>query len=383
MGDTSKGQVRSIQVVLHLTQSQIATDPRILRAMEWGNRAGFCVRGIGVRDETVPLPATGSGLLDLQWKFRSTLFGKIVGSLVLGFRMFAQAIRTRPDVIHCHQFYVLPVAVLVSCVLRAPIVYDAHELESLSDSRGKIWGSVVRKLEHTCSYRMIAIVTVCEEISEWYKEQFPELRVVEIYNVPAVDVSRHASAIEKEVVATRGQFDLEVLYIGRTGASRETRRLLNLQCKGGTSIRMSFLGWSPSPLPSERGESGSENTRYLGAADHRDVVQIARHFDVGVVFLDLTSLSYQNALPNKFWELVYSGVPVLASRSKAIESVAVDFPNVMLVDELPETVDDWYGVIRSAANLGKRAVADVPDRYGQDEMIRRLEFIYGSCARSQ
>lgn len=383
MGDIGRGAVRSTEVVLHLSQSQIATDPRILRAMEWGRLAGFCVRGIGVRDATVPIPASGSGYIDLPWKFRSTIFGKVVGSLVLGSRVFRQAVRLRPDVIHCHQFYVLPVALLVSITLRAPIVYDAHELESLSANRGKLSGSLVRSLERLCSKRMAAVITVCEEISEWYQRQFPKLRVFEIYNVPAFDPTRDNSLIENEVVATRGQFDLEVLYIGRTSEGRETGRLLEVQGIRESSIRISFLGWPPSPKSSKGGGSGSDNTRYLGAADHRDVVHIARHFDVGVVLLDLTSASYQNSLPNKFWELVYAGVPVLASRSHAIESVAIDFPNVILVDDVLETVDDWHGAVRMAAKLGKRAVGDVPVRYSQDEMIRRLKFMYGLCIRCQ
>ena len=383
MGATSKRPVRSAQVVLHLSQSQIATDPRILRAIEWGNRAGFCARGIGIRDETVPLPSAGSGIIDLSWRFRTTIFGKIVGSLVVGLRMFARSVETRPDVVHCHQFYVLPVAFLVSLTLRVPIVYDAHELESLSANRGKLSGSLVRSLERLCSKRMAAVITVCEEISEWYQRQFPKLRVFEIYNVPAIDPTRDNSLIENEVVATRGQFDLEVLYIGRTSESRETGRLLEVQGMRESSIRLSFLGWPASPKSSKGGGSGSDNTRYLGAADHRDVVHIARHFDVGVVLLDLASVSYQNSLPNKFWELVYAGVPVLASRSNAIESVAIDFPNVILVDDVLETVDDWHGAVRMAAKLGKRAVGDVPVQYSQEEMIRRLKLMYGLCFRCQ
>lgn len=376
MGGASGNPSGSKRIVLHLSQSQIATDPRILRAMDWGRQAGFTVKAIGVEDLTVPLPSGGEGIIDLRWRFRATIFGKSLGSLVVGWRMLTGSLRAHPNIIHCHQYYVLPVAFLVSLLLKTRIVYDAHELESMSSGRGKGGTFAVRKIEQLCSKRFAAIITVCEEISDWYEQEFPHLTVREIYNIPAFDPSRDVSSIEAEVLRHQGECDAEVLYIGRTGDDRATKHLLEAQRLRDSSIGVSFLGWSPSSQVVEEGDELVEGVRYLGAADHRDVVQIAQHFDVGVVLLDVTSVSYRNALPNKFWELAYSGIPILASRTTAIERLAAYLPNVMVVDEVLENPKDLVAAIRSAARLGKRGVAEIPPQYTQSEMVRRLVEIY-------
>lgn len=350
--------------------------------MEWGDFAGYRVEGVGISDPTVPLPPSDVECTDFGWKFRGTTLGRVVGGLSVGFRMLAKVLRARPDVIHCHQFYVLPVAFIASTILRIRIVYDAHELESQSAGRGKVGTLMVRRIEQLCSTRFAAIITVCEEISEWYECHFPHLTVWEIYNIPAFDPSREMSALEADVVEHQGEYDVDVLYIGRTGDSRATKYLLEAQRLRDSSIRISFLGWSPSSQVGEGSDEHVEGVRYLGAADHRDVVQIAQHFDVGVVLLDLRSVSYRNALPNKFWELAYSGIPILASRTTAIERLAADLPNVMVVDEVLENPKDLVAAIRSAARLGKRGVAEIPPQYTQNEMVRRLAEIYELSCRS-
>lgn len=368
---------RPRSVVLHLSQSQIATDPRILRAMDWGRCAGFQVRAVGVEDHTVPLPSAGEGITDLKWKHRSSGIGKFLGALVLGANMLIRSIRLRPDVIHCHQYYVLPVAFCASLLLRIPIVYDAHELESKSDGRGKVSGFLVGALERGCSRRFRSIVTVCEEIAQWYSAEFVNIETFVVYNIPSYEPDREKCEIEKIVANEDTQFELDVLYIGRVGSSRMTDSLLAFEGVGAAKIRTSFLGWDPSSVGAGPTFAGIGTWRYLGAADHRDVVNIARHFDVGVVLFDLSSESYSNSLPNKFWELIFAGIPILASRSSAIERVSKDFDNVLVVESPPKIESEWVDLVCEAAGLGKRDVGKVPVCYSSEEMVNRLRMAYG------
>ena len=41
-----------------------------------------------------------------------------------------RSIRFRPQIIHCHDMFVLPLAVVVKLLTGARLIYDAHELES-------------------------------------------------------------------------------------------------------------------------------------------------------------------------------------------------------------------------------------------------------------
>lgn len=370
-----KPQIQPSTKVLHLSQSQITTDARILRAVQWGESAGYETYCIGVVDRTVPVPSTNVTGVHFDWRFRKTLFGRTLGALYLFVRISAKTIRVKPNIIHCHQYYLLPVASLTAILLRASLIYDAHELESETHGRSRPSRVIVRALERACWPSINSFVTVSEEISEWYARRHKLRPTAVIYNIPKTMI-RPENSVRPDVKRNDGTFQYEALYIGRVGKSRSISQLIDLQSDAGSEIRLSFLGWDPKSQQTDISKQLKPTVRYLGAVDHRNVVEIAERFDLGINLLDHSGLSDFFALPNKLWEMLYAGIPILANESPPLVRLKESFPNIMLVKEVPESHEEWKELVAMTVSLGRRPAFEVPEEFTSDSMVRILTNIY-------
>lgn len=373
--ERARSDIQPDTKVLHLSQSQITTDARILRTVQWGESVGYETYCIGVIDRTVPVPATNVTGVHFDWRFRKTLFGRTLGALYLFVRISIKTLRVQPNIIHCHQYYLLPVATLTSILLRAALIYDAHELESETHGRSRSSRLIVRALERLCWPRISGFVTVSEEIREWYADRHKPRPAAVLYNIPDPTI-RPEKTVRPDITRNDGTFQYEALYIGRVGKSRSISQLLELQSSVASEVRLSFLGWDPKNQQTGATQEFKSTVRYLGAVDHRDVVEIAARFDLGIIFLDHSGMSDYLALPNKLWEMLYAGIPILANESPPLVRLTEFFPNMLLVKEVPENHAEWRELVAMAASLGRRPIFDLPKQFTSDTMVQMLTNLY-------
>jgi glycosyltransferase involved in cell wall biosynthesis len=58
---------------------------------------------------------------------------------------------------------------------------------------------------------------------------------------------------------------------------------------------------------------------------HDEVTQIVSSADFGLCLIEDASLSYRYSLPNKLFEYIFAGLPVVASNLPAIKKIVLDF----------------------------------------------------------
>lgn len=250
----------------------------------------------GITLERVPFPNIARGIDTLLWMMR----------------MARRGVAARATIVSVHHVLLLPVGVIVKLFSGAQLVYDAHELEtesaSLVGSRSK------RRLYKVLEWALLRFadqtIVVSEPIRDWYLDRH-RAPVTAIHNYP-----RRALALQK-------QNDLRTLhdipddrtvfiYQGVIEANRGVPLLLEVFEAGmvpdGVLVLMGFGGMSEDV---KRAAATSEHVSYQPAVPPDQILSYTASADVGLCVFEAVCQSYALAMPNKLFEYLQAGLPVV------------------------------------------------------------------------
>ncbi|MFM9889411.1 MAG: glycosyltransferase [Rickettsiales bacterium] len=212
--------------------------------------------------------------------------------------------------INCHSLPVLLLCAALKIRHRATLIYDTHELETeTTESRG------ARRMLAKCVERALirfadATFVVGETIADWYRDTYrmPRPYVVRNISDPApFDVQMPSPLRARLGLAPDAML---ILYLGRIAPNRGLERMMRLvtQCK---SLHFALIGAGPMVEAVKAMAAVHANLHYLPPVPSAEVVDIARGADIGLSVIDHSCLSYTYAMPNKLFEYLQAGVPVL------------------------------------------------------------------------
>lgn len=319
------------RINLHIYQSSFKYESRILKETK-------SIASSGVVDKVIIAAIWESGLeeyekLDKKIEvWRIPLKTRILpgGALVkafqhieLTFKILSRFRKAGIKYVQCHSLSTLPIAVLFKIFARSKIVYDAHELETEKGKRG-IRQITSKLLERLLIHYTDSIIVVSDSIAEWYKNQYGLQKVNVIKNFPhEQNYSIERTNILKETFNLQ---DDDVLYIyqGALSNGRSIKILLDAFSKIDKKKHVVFMGYGDLEGIIKKYENNFSNIHFHPAVKPGDVTSYARSADVGICLIENVCLSYYFSLPNKLFEYVVSGLPVIAS----------DFPDMgKIIDE--------------------------------------------------
>lgn len=246
----------------------------------------------------------------------------LAGHLWLDHRKYLRralaAARERPaDVWICHDLDTLPAGAAAKRKLGGALVYDSHELwldrnapthETAPERRR--W----RRMERSLIGAADAVVTASDSYADVLAERYSIERPAVVRNIP--EASGGPAADLRGMVGIAPGRKL-VLFLGGLQRGRGLEPLVRaVATLDGCDIVL--LGPAEPGLPERLAALAGE----LGAADRvhvvppvatSEVVAYARSADVGVAPIQNAGLSYFYSLPNKLFEYVHAGLPVVAS----------------------------------------------------------------------
>jgi glycosyltransferase involved in cell wall biosynthesis len=225
-----------------------------------------------------------------------------------------ELLRLRADVVHAHDAAMLLPGIIGARLTGARLVYDSHELATSVPYRERAWAWFVAAIERVVVPRCAAVITVSDGIAERLRSR---------YRLPATPtVVRNVCELE---IAGRGglrrRMGLDadtplVLHQGAPAPARGCEVLLEAltQLDG---VHLAFLGDPEAGY----GEQLRGHLRRFGLEDRvvllgnvalGDLLAHTAEADVGVTLLQDTCENHRLALPNKLFEYIAAGVPVLA-----------------------------------------------------------------------
>lgn len=233
--------------------------------------------------------------------------GRILKVLVWQPRVFLRYRNQPITLIAAHNVWVLPLCWLLARVSGAPVVYNAHELETETYRMIGPKQRLAKSIEATLIGRCSLISVVNESIADWYEKEYAVDRPIVVPNMPTV------RRVDVRLRERLGVSPDEMLYI-HTGNLVEARNIpLILEAFAASPHHVVFLGdghMRESILAASRIHS---NIHWLPPVDADLIVAHVMEADVGLCLIEPHSLSDRLSSPNKLLESLAAGVPPLCS----------------------------------------------------------------------
>jgi glycosyltransferase involved in cell wall biosynthesis len=231
--------------------------------------------------------------------------------LVSGFTIARAAARLRPDVVHAHDVAMLPSGWLAARMTRARLVYDTHEFARGVAYRTRAFAWLVRVVERLVVPRADAVITVSDGIAR---------RLAQIYRLqrPAVVVRNTADTAGGSAgPGLRAELGLSadtplVLHQGAPAANRGCMTLVHA-LERLDRAQLVFLGEGEPGFMRELRSGANGRVHFVPARPPEQLLAATAEADVGVTLLEDVCENHRLALPNKVFEYVAAGVPVVAS----------------------------------------------------------------------
>jgi glycosyltransferase involved in cell wall biosynthesis len=333
------GALRSHRLVVHrepaprrvamLLHKSVEHDSRVRRAARALQRANHEVA-------VIHLPPPGSAPQRSRWRELDG-FGLVTAAppdwvraripfhvyRVVFLASFVRAIvRERPDIVHAHDAAMLLPGYVGARLTGAQLVYDSHELATGVPYRERYWGAFVSALERFVVPRCAAVITVSEGIAARLQQIYGLAdRPTVVRNIPDLDIARPPDGPDSAgPLRARLGVGADVALVLHQGALAP-RRGCETAVRAIARIPDAHLVFLGDAWPGYAGRIESLAAR-LGLSDRVHVlpgVPVAallswtRAADVGLSLLDAGCENHRLALPNKVFEYVAAGVPVVVS----------------------------------------------------------------------
>lgn len=273
------------------------------------------------------------------------------------FKLIYAGLRHKPKVIHAHDWFVLPSALLIKKFTRSKLIYDAHELESEANGVSSELRFLALMIERISWPRVDIFVTVSPSISDWYLERFGKKESRIILNSPVTSSdSKEISAVENDYF--RSKFDISkdskiFLSLGAIEKGRGVEILLEAFDQTDQDVYLIFMGQGT--LASLVRERSLKNKKILmhPQVPHALVTSIASSADYGLCIIENVSLSDWLCLPNKLFEYAFAGLPVIASNFPELSRVTAEFSLGACIEP---TKDGLLSLLQNPADLPQRMI---------------------------
>lgn len=256
-------------------------------------------------------------------------------------------------VIHCHDLAPLPIAVRLKQLTGAKLVYDAHELETETAGMSGFRQRLARQLEKRLLPEADAMITVSTSIQAWYAERYPRPPIHLVRNIPET-LNRTHDAVPLRTMFGVPEGALLFLYLGGLGKGRGIEIALQAFQEADVPHHILFMGSGPLTEAVKTAARTSDQVHYKEPVPPKDVIAHAAGADVGVSLIEDICLNYRYCLPNKLFESMLAGLPVLASDLPNQASVVQAFQAGWVVKNDVEAVAAYLRKLTYAEGLAKR-----------------------------
>lgn len=228
-------------------------------------------------------------------------------------RMFFAARVLKPDFIQANDLNALPIGLSIAKFAKCPLLYDAHELET--ERQGTKKGSIKQKLMVWLERKLIrassSMLTVSNGIAEWYAKNYNISKPMIVRNIPYQSKIMAFPPVDLKKVFGISADSFLFIYIGGLAPGRGIPEMLEFFSKVNEDRHLIFLGDGVFRKKILDFSSLYKNIHLHPPVSPEEVINFAAGADVGISFIECVSLSYYYSLPNKFFEYLFSGIPVI------------------------------------------------------------------------
>jgi len=305
--------------------------------------------------------------------FSNKSLGKIIKYTEWQLRVFLRFKKENITFVNCHCLSTLPIGFFFKLFVKSKLVYDTHELETEVIESAGIRKKINKVIEKIFIQFADVIFVVSDSIANWYKNQYNLKEVYVIRNVPY----RHSRKSENSNVL-KAKFNLrddELLFIyqGLLSEGRGVEILLNTFSKVDKKKHVVFMGRGFLEYLIKKYEYNFSNIHFHPSVIPEDVIHYTKSADVGISLIENVCLSYFYSLPNKVFEYILSGLPIIVSDFPDMGKIVDEYKCGWKVPVAEKSVIDLINDISKEDVQEKRNNAlSCIDRFGWDKEEEKL-----------
>jgi glycosyltransferase involved in cell wall biosynthesis len=331
--------------ILAMPHTAPDTDPRVVRLQPAAQREGLVLK----------LYRTARRVLDdgpVMRSLRAFAWRHLVDQEQLFIKLFAPVLPNHPaEVVVAHDLPMLPVALYAASLHGAKVAYDSHELfaeQEFSTSEKRMWRALEARTIGSCDAVMAVNASVARELTQRYGVAHVEV----VYNAERCRDLAECSHRLHDVFNLPPSAHV-LLYQGGLSRGRQLEAMVSAMALIQiTDVHLVILGDGPlqPALQKLAATAGVQGRVHLHpAVPQSELLAWTAAADAGVIPYQPTCLNNLYSTPNKLFEFIAAGLPILAS----------DLPEI-------RAIVAGHGIGQLADLSSPRAIAAAIDRFFSD-----------------
>ena len=307
--------------------NNFTNDSRVLKEAISLQNAGYDVKVVAIYEDGLEEFEEIEGIFVHRMKLKSKEWSKSgVVQLFKYFEFLYRAVKEykKNDIIHCNDLNALPIGFLIKKFFNknAKIVYDAHEYETQRHGMNSVQTSVLRRLESYLIKYANRVITVSPSIALAYAKGYSIEKPALVLNTPFYkELSRKKNLFREKF--NIGKDTTLFLYQGVLNRGRGIETLLEVFEKIEKDVAIVFMGKGVLEPIIKESANLSKKIYLHESVPPTVVLDYTSSADFGFSLIEDSCLSYRYSLPNKMFEYIMVGLPIIVS----------DLPEMKLVVE--------------------------------------------------
>jgi len=378
--------------VVMIVINNFTNDARVDRAASTLAQNGYSVTVLALKDEDTPGKEIINGYrverinLTLRGLPKKSAF-QIPKYMEFITRSYHRCVALKAHIIHAHDLNALPPAYLASKRTDAKLIYDSHELalernamQFRSGLERKFWQHVERSLIKKAG----AVITVSPGIARELAKRYHIDEPVIVMNCPACKSVPRQNIIREQLGLSPE--DIIILYQGIIAPNRgleqlvETNRYLPAKYKivflGHDSGRRVFLEDKVKELQLQG------RVFFLDPVPVEKVIDYAASADLGTCLVNPEIMSHRLTLPNKLFECMTAGTPVITSEAYRDLVDTAGYGRTCSHSDpkaIASTIETIFADPEGYSKMAANACAAARNTYNWQAESRKLLNLYEQC----
>lgn len=309
------------------------TDVRVMRAATTLTEAGYKVtvidieyeqhrpseeeiRGVCLKHVIMPGWSVYTRRFDPWFLIRA--IGVFIRSLLL-------LLRTPTDIYHAHDETGLPSCYIAAVLRRKPLIFDAHEIPTsiLSENRTSM-KSLLKRCFLLIVPRCKAVITVSPPLVKEFRQHYHSHEVCLIRNLPRYQVIPKSDRLRQRLGLSSNV--RIALYQGNLQPGRGLETLVRSAAFLQPDIVIVMMGRNMRGMQAQleaiiASDGTGDRVKIIPAVPYEELLHYTASADLGLIFCPPGYPEPQMQLPNKLFEYIMAGLPIIASQMDAIQEV--------------------------------------------------------------
>ncbi|MGM0567137.1 MAG: glycosyltransferase [Bacteroidota bacterium] len=311
-----KNRKRAIVAVTN----DLVTDQRVHKVCLFLVKEGFNVKLVGRKQwKSLPVPRRNYDTFRMRLLFEN---GPLFYA-VYNIRLFLFLLTRKADIIVSNDLDTLPACYLAANIRKTSLVYDTHEYYCGTPELANrpfvrnFW----RKIEQRIFPKLNDIITVNDSIAALYKQEYGKTLHV-VRNIPPASKSR--VTVSRKQLGLPDEKTILILQGAGINVDRGVEELVEAMPYVHEEVMLLIVGSGDviSQLKKRaKALSLGDKIRFIPKVPLEKLQAYTAAANIGLTVDKDTNINYRYSLPNKLFDYIRAGIPIISSRLKEIERI--------------------------------------------------------------